>query len=203
VLLHQDRAGSPGEVEGFDFFGTEIAVGDFDGDDVADLVVGMREENIGTNTDAGAITVYFGPFSEISSLTAQFFSQDDPAAIAGAAELNDHFGESLAVGDFDADGFDDLAIGVPDEDVGTVQNAGAFHVLYGRASGLGSSRNQLLDQDSAGVLNTADTNDRFGAALAAGDFDGDGVDDLAVSSPTEEVAGEASDHGVVFVFSGD
>ena len=49
----------------------------------------------------------------------------DVSGVVGSAEPGDRFGESLAVGDFDNDGFMDLAIGVPDEDFGSVESAGS------------------------------------------------------------------------------
>ena len=53
--------------------------------------------------------------------------------------------------DYNGDGFDDLAIGVPDEDIGAISNAGAVNVLYGSASGLTAAGDQLWHQDSSGV----------------------------------------------------
>ena len=60
---------------------------------------------------------------------------------ADSGEAFDHFGWSLAAGDFDGDGFDDVGVGVPDEDIflndaeGTPQNCGMAHVFYGAAGG--------------------------------------------------------------------
>src|SRR5262245_19207249 len=88
-----------------------------------------------------------------------------------------------AVGDFNADGFADLAIGVSQETVGTVAGAGAVNVIYGTASGLHASSsvtNQLWHQNRAGIEDSCEAADNFGAALATGDFDNDGFYDLAI-----------------------
>jgi len=107
--------------------------------------------------------------------------------LGGAVEAGDHFGAALATGDFDGDGFADLAIGVPDEEVGSIADAGQVIVVYGSAGGLGRGARAPLGiyQDVSGVLDTAEEGDRFGAAVAAGDFNGDGYDDLAVGVPGE------------------
>src|SRR5262245_36665004 len=83
--------------------------------------------------------------------------------------------------DFNGDGYSDLAIGVPGEEVGGKKQAGAVNVIYGSATGLsagggdtGVPPNQLWTQDSPGVLGVAEKEDAFGSAIAAGDFNGDG-----------------------------
>jgi hypothetical protein len=50
---------------------------------------------------------------------------------------------AAASGDFNGDGFADLAVGAPYEDVGTVADAGAVNVLYGSAAGLSSAPRSL------------------------------------------------------------
>ena len=54
----------------------------------------------------------------------------------GTSEEFDLFGDSLSVGDFNGDGFDDLAIGVTEENIGNIIDAGAANVLFGSANGL-------------------------------------------------------------------
>src|SRR5947199_351050 len=91
-------------------------------------------------------------------------------------------------GDFNGDGSADLAVGVPGEDVGGVNGAGAVNVLYGGTGGLSATGNQLWSQDSPGVLDAPGVSEFFGQALAIGDLNGDGRDDLAVGVPYEDVA---------------
>jgi hypothetical protein len=70
--------------------------------------------------------------------------------------------------DFNGDGFDDIAVGVPLEDVGTASDAGAVNVIYGSAGGLSDVGDQLWTQQSFGVFDAAEIGDHFGEALATG-----------------------------------
>jgi hypothetical protein len=75
------------------------------------------------------------------------FAQDT-TGVAGAAEAFDLLG--FAAGDFDNDGFADLAAGAPFEGVGATGSAGAVTAFYGPAGGLGGAGRQLFTQDTAG-----------------------------------------------------
>ena len=62
---------------------------------------------------------------------------------ADQPESGDHFGQALAHGDFDHDGYQDLAVGVPGEGVDVLISSGAVEVIYGALLGLDSSRRQF------------------------------------------------------------
>ena len=155
---------------------------DFDGDGYADLAVGVPGEDIGSRAskrDAGAVQVLYGSRSGPTARD-QLWHQDSKG-IKGGAERGDRFGEVLASGDFDADGYADLAVGVPFEDVGNAEESGVVQVLYGGPRGL-TARDQLWRQGKGGVPGTPYESNTFGRSLAVGDFDGDGFDDLAVAA---------------------
>jgi hypothetical protein len=161
---------------------------DFNGDGTADLAIGAA----GENNSSGVVHVLYGSASGLTASGSQLWSQDSPG-IAGVAEPDDSFGEALAAGDFNGDGRADLAIGAAGENNFT----GVVHVLYGSASGLTASGSQLWSQDSPGIAGLAEFFDDFGAALAAGDFNGDGRADLAIGA-----RGENDIRGVVHVLYG-
>src|SRR3954470_11244258 len=83
-----------------------------------------------------------------------------PAAAAGPA----------LAWDFNGDGHRDFAVGVSGEN----DQAGSIAVFRGTSSGLSTSGVLRISQDTPGVPGTAEPRDHFGAALASGDFDGDG-----------------------------
>jgi hypothetical protein len=199
-LFTQDSPGVPGVAEVGDVFGATLAAGDFDNDGADDLAVGASGEDLGGVEHGGAANVLFGAAGGLTGTGGQLFTQDSPQ-VGDSAEDFDAFGETLAAGDFDDDGFDDLAVGVSREDVGSVFDAGAVNVLPGTADGLTGAGGQLFTQDSPGVGSIAEQIDVFGFALAAGDFDNDGFADLAVGVPFEDV-GAVQEAGAVNVLPG-
>jgi FG-GAP repeat len=111
----------------------------------------------------------------------------------------DGFGTSMAIGDFDGSGELDVAVGAPGAFVGAANQAGSVLVYFDPVDG--QFPNTVLTQNTLGVNQVAETNDRFGSALAAGDFHGDGFSDLAVGAPGEST-GNNVNHGAVTVFHG-
>jgi hypothetical protein len=77
-------------------------------------------------------------------------------------EFRDRFGSAQAAGDFNGDGFADLAAGASGQSVSGVGGAGAVNVLPGSAEGLTTSGARLFSQNSPGVPGTAETFDQFG-----------------------------------------
>ncbi|MET9393441.1 FG-GAP-like repeat-containing protein [Streptomyces sp. NPDC006624] len=90
-------------------------------------------------------------------------------------------------GDFNGDGYRDVAIGAMSADVGSVQSAGAVVVLYGSSTGVSATRRTVITQNSPGVPGAAEYGDRFGSSLAAADLDRDGYSDLVVGAPHEAI----------------
>jgi len=172
---------------------------DFDNDGFDDLAIGVPGEDFGTAANAGTVNVLRGSTTGLTAAGDQSWNQD-VAGVASAAENDDAFGDALAVGDFDNDGFDDLAIGAPGEGVATIEDAGAVNVLRGSANGLTATGNQTWYQDSAGIAGSGEERDGFGNALAVGDFNNDGFDDLAIGVRGEDIGASANAGAVSVLF---
>lgn len=201
-LWTEDSLGIDDEADLGDQFGFSLAAGDFDGDGNDDLAIGVIGEDLPFAPNAGAVHVLYGSQSNgLRSFADEIWTQNS-GLIDDLAEAQDAFGWSLAVGDFNSDGFDDLAIGVRNEGVGFIGNAGAVAVIYGSQGGLTGSGDNFFTQGSPGIPDDPGQSDLFGYSLAAGDFDGDGNDDLAIGIPFESTATVADRGAVQILFGG-
>jgi FG-GAP repeat len=188
---NQDTTGVRDIAQAGDEFGTSLAAADFDKNGVADLAIGIPYQNVGSLSDSGAVAVLYGTTSaglQPDSPDDDYWNQNSPG-VRDIAQAGDTFGASLASGDFDDNGYNDLAIGIPGQNVGSLSDGGAVSVLYGKAGGLqaDSPDDDYWNQNSSGVQDTSEANDRFGTSLGSGDFDGNGFDDLAIGVPDENV----------------
>jgi hypothetical protein len=157
---------------------------DFNHDGADDLAIGAPSETVGGLFAAGAAHVLYGSASGLTGTGSQVWTQDSPG-VPDTAESGDHFGDALAAGDFDHDGFADLAVGVDLEEVDGAEGAGGVNVLYGSAGGLTGTGSQFFTQVGGAV----ERSDFFGRALTSGDFNHDGFTDLAAAAPLESVGG--------------
>ena len=199
-----------GSASNRDGFGAALASGDFNFDAFDDLAIGVPGESItpadggGPLERAGAVNVLYGSAAGLSVEGDQFFSLLTPGTPETAAS-GDNFGFALTTGDFNNDKHDDLAIGAPfravegEEGEDTATSAGAVLVLLGGPMSLTATDSELHTQNSLSSSRSED-GDVFGLSLAAGDFNLDEFDDLAIGAPGEgigEVGGVGSVHVVL------
>lgn len=197
--------------EALDLFGYSLAFGDFDSDGFDDLAVGAPGDNLGNLADTGVVQVFYGNLLGVIGRTGVFYQGTPRVSMVPHPEPGDRFGWALAVGDFNRDFIDDLAIGAPGEDIDNIVDAGSVEVLYGARGGLGTGASeywyggpdvQFWSQNTTGVAGTAEAFDQFGYSLAAANFDDDPADDLVVGVPFEDLEGRV-DAGLVHVIYGD
>ncbi|MEV0721177.1 hypothetical protein AB0I37_00160 [Micromonospora purpureochromogenes] len=183
-------------------FGWALAAGDFNGDRYDDLAIGnMDEFDPGNKSHAGGVWIIPGSSAGLVVDVAKHFNQSSPG-VPGASENQDWFGATLAAGDINGDGREDLAIGAYGEGIGAKTGAGAVTVLFGAATGLTATGAQYLQQDQAGVPGAAERDDYFGFSLAIGKVNNNRYNDLVIGAPLENKGTSWDGSGMVTLMWG-
>jgi hypothetical protein len=156
-------------IKGVDSVGSAAALGDFNRDGYTDLAFSNPEGN-------GVVYIALGPIADSLDLLGNLWGQ----RIVCCPGLSGMFGASLAVGDFNADGYPDLAAGAPTATFLWRNSAGIVYIIMGRER---FDPVEYLDpwHDVKAILGAL-SYDQLGSSLAAGDFNLDGYDDLAMGA---------------------
>lgn len=158
------------------------------------------------NSEAGNVRVVYGSANGPSTRTTKI--TQDTKGVPGVSEaenpssdLNgDQFGYSVAAGDVTGDGYPDIAVGVPGEDIGSIKDAGSVVLLKGGSSGLTGTGAQAFDQSDSGVPGASEAGDTFGASVSLLDVNANNRADLAVGAPGED--GTYENSGAAWLFRG-
>ncbi len=178
------------------------SAGDINGDGFDDIIIGAFGADPAGNSYAGESYVVFGK-------AGGFGAAIDLADLNGAKgfklsviDRNDFSGAQVsAAGDINDDGFTDIIIGAPGGDPGGDSAAGESYVVFGKAAGFAATLDLAsLDGTNGFRLNGIDAGDLCGAVSAAGDVNGDGVDDLIIGASDADQQGDslAGESYVVF-----
>ncbi|MCB9595343.1 MAG: FG-GAP repeat protein [Sandaracinaceae bacterium] len=182
-------------------FGTDVQLADIDADGFVDLLVGARRADP-IRVDVGAVYVYGGLEGGVDEDGAPFTRA--PVRSFFGNNSFDLFGDSIAVCDFNGDGRLDLAASAPfGQDPDGLRDQGVVHVFLAYPNGrfLSAPDVQIfgLGVDAMGAVAPIESM-RLGEGIAAGDFDGDGVCDLAAYAVMGTEG--TTDSGAVFLYRG-
>jgi hypothetical protein len=185
-LWHQGTAGIAGRPEKDDDFGRALATGDFDGDRLDELVIGVPYDRIGDAEGGGSIHVLPGTSDGPTTDGAQHWTPGRNGLLGQPTETAS-FGSVFAVGSFTDSGYLDLAIGSPGWSSIDTGSAGAVHVLHGSSTGLTARGDQQWTEYDLGTRqlrgDQPEDNPGFGSALVAANFGRGEADDLVIGVP--------------------
>jgi hypothetical protein len=175
--------------------GVVTGIGDINGDGYGDIVSGQYWNaktadgvTFPGGVDGGKVWVTYGTAAGAGSTIG---ITQNTGAVPGTSEKNDEFGWEIDLGDVNGDGYQDLVIGSPGENMGTVVDAGMVTVLYGSQTGLNTaSAAQSFAQSTAGVPGADEKSDLFGSDVKLDDVTGDGRADLLIGSAENTYNGQ-------------
>lgn len=168
-------------VGAIELFGAAVAaVGDLDGDGITELAVNSSTD-IFSDGEPTVWILFLDRNGAVKSFTA--IGDGQGGFPQNLLDAGDNFGGSIgAIGDLNDDGVFDIVVGATGDDDGGGIFAGAVWILFMRRDGTVGSL-QKISETQGGFGSILEYNDYFGRSVAGlGDWDGDGVEDIAVGS---------------------
>ncbi|MGJ7505097.1 Ig-like domain-containing protein [Variovorax sp. ZT5P49] len=177
--------------------------------------------NIGNAADAGAIQVIYGKgknFEQDYSLQTDYSNIANGFRVYGEEAKQflgtyidpepygylSNTGMPTSSGDVNGDGIADLIIGSPQfgPDAGEQRGPGRVYVVYGKAGGVNDVNLAFLSPADGFVITASDSTPdaMFGNGTSVGDFNGDGIDDIAIGAPLADIGGINT--GAVYIVYG-
>ncbi|WP_061249507.1 Ig-like domain-containing protein [Leptospira alstonii] len=161
-----------------------ITMGDINGDGYADLAVGASD------------TVYIFHSAGNQGITISLAASAS-RIILGAGATS--FGNSLATGDINGDGYADLVVGAPTSNAGAGANQGRVYIFHSDNTGAGINATTIAAAST--TINGEATTNVFGASVATGNINGDGAvdiyDDVVIAAPNYNTG-----KGRVYIYHG-
>ncbi|MFI6880148.1 N-acetylmuramoyl-L-alanine amidase [Streptomyces sp. NPDC050400] len=169
--------------------GRSIGAGDMNGDGVDDIVIGQPYTAESGAAAGGQVTFVKGVAGTGLTATGAKVISQATSGVPGAAEAGDAMGASVAVGDYNLDGYADVLTGAPNEDITRTSNrsnAGTTLLLKGSSTGLTGTGSIAVTQDTAGIPGSTESNDNLGSSVALADLSGYGRTDLVIGTAGED-----------------
>ena len=172
-------------IDNVDYSGRSVSnAGDVNGDGYDDLIIGAPNADVGGfgSSDPGDAYLIFGG-NNLSTINITSLNGTNGFRIPGIGS-NDYAGRSVSnAGDINGDGFADIIVGAP-YNTTTTGNPGESYVIFGKDTAFSSTFNPATLNGSNGFrIDGITASDSFGYSVSsAGDFNGDGIDDLLVGA---------------------
>jgi Ca2+-binding RTX toxin-like protein len=168
-------------------------LGDINGDGIDDIIVTAAFSDFNSIENAGISYILFGRDTEFEENLELSELDGSNGFIVNGLAVQDTIGRSAAgAGDINDDGLNDIIIGVSRGDPDGIEDAGQAYVIFGSNTEFPAIFDpSLIDGNNGFVINGINAGDIAGASVSsAGDFNGDGIDDILIGAP------EASPDGI-------
>jgi hypothetical protein len=200
--------GQEGGPEEYYIFGYALAAGDVNGDGFPDVIVGARIAGPAAGAYSGAAYIVYGR----ENLRGRIIDLRTSGTISPAGEtrilgtpVDEWHGSSVAAGDMNGDGLEDVVLGCHETNAPGGEKAGVVYVAFGDSDLPGAildlRRQSPPHRTGVARILGADAEDRLGASVACADVNGDGLDDLILSACTADPPG-GTDAGEVAIVYG-
>ena len=198
--------GSIGDTRNGNAAGASIAIGDLNNDGINDIAINSRSADVGDIENAGETHVIFGPLnpSELESLVTEGDEGGVPiealvdVTLQGNQVKDNSSESSLAIGDLNGDGANELIVGSLQSDASGIRAAGAVFIMQGPIQAgvydLESSADVVIEGDSP--------IDSLGSGVDVGDLNGDGLADLVLGANFADPE-EVEDAGIAYIMFGN
>jgi hypothetical protein len=175
-----------------DVLGVAAAVGDFNDDGVTDLAAAAPGADAGAHNDQRGDGFVYGLLGsavyQTGTHTIDYATATPDFLLIG--EFEENLGDEVSAGDFNGDGYDDLAAA---ERFGGPETNGVVEVLFGREFASGAIHTASVNTDLR-IVGAAQ--DRIGFSLSASDVNGDGLNEILFGTPFNN-----GDRGTAYVFT--